>query len=138
MKKKVIAVIAALTLAAGMISGCGTNSNPAAGSTADSSSSQTQEKKEKVTPTFMYFVSGSDADFDKTQGMIEELKKEYDGKINFNIINIDEDSEAAKNFPVLGNTPALIMLNTANDISAMEFQCADKDKLKTDIEAALQ
>ncbi len=138
MKKKVIALIAALTLAAGMISGCGTSSNTTTGSVADSSSSQTQEKKEKVTPTFMYFVSSGDADFDKTQSMIEELKKEYDGKINFNIINIDEDSEAAKNFPVQGNTPALIMLNTSNDISAMEFQCADKDKLKTDIEAALK
>ncbi len=137
MNKKVIALIAALTLAAGMISGCGASSNTTTGSVAESSSTQTQDE-EKVTPTFMYFVSNGDADFDKTQSMIEELKKEYDGKINFNIINIDEDSEAAKNFPVQGNTPALIMLNTSNDISALEFQCADKDKLKTDIETALQ
>lgn len=126
-KKKVFAAIAAAVLALGMFSGCGT----------EKVTDMSGEQVEKVTPTFMYFVSGSDADFDATGAMIDELKEEYDGKINFSVVNIDEDSEAAKNFPVQGQTPALIMLNTANDISAMEFKCSDKEILKADIETAL-
>lgn len=116
-KKRIFALIVAVVMALG-IAGCGADSN-------------------KVTPTFMYFVSGSDADFDKTNAMLDELKAEYENDIVFNIVNIDEDKEAAKNFPVEGNTPALIMLNEANDISAIEFKCSDKEKLTSDIKAAL-
>ncbi len=119
MKKRITAMLlAAITAATLMLTGCG-------GGTA------------KVTPTFMYFVSKSDADFEKTNAMVEELKKEYEGDVNFNLINIDEDTEAAKNFPVQGNTPMLIMLNTANDISAMAPKCADKAELKGYIDAAM-
>ena len=121
MKKKFAAVlVAAITAAALMLTGCGGN------------------KAGKVTPTFMYFVSNSDADFDSTQATVKELEEEYKGKINFNLINIDENTEAATNFPVQGNTPMLIMLNTSNDISAMAPQCSDKDELKGYIDAALQ
>ena len=94
--------------------------------------------KEKVyTPTFMYFVSGADAGYDEEMELISELQKEYDGKITFDIHNIDETPEDKDNFPVDGMTPSLIMLNTDNDISAMEFMCADKETLKKDIEIAL-
>jgi len=118
MKKRITAILlAALTAATLMLTGCG--------------------GADKVTPTFMYFVSKSDADFDKTNAMVEELKTEYEGDVNFTLINIDEDTEAAANFPVQGNTPMLIMLNTANDISAMAPKCADKDELKGYIDAAM-
>ena len=94
-------------------------------------------KKSEYTPTFMYFVSGSDANYDEAMAVVEELEKEYDGKITFDIHNIDETPEDKENFPVEGMTPALIMLNTSNDISAMEFMCVNKDTLKNDIETAL-
>lgn len=129
--KRITALLAAITLTMAAVCGCG-------GSGGSGADSAPEETAQKVTPTFMYFVSNSDADFEKTGNMISELESEYSGRVNFNVVNIDEDSEAAKNFPVQGNTPALIMLNTSNDISAMEFQCADKDKLKSDIEAALK
>lgn len=90
------------------------------------------------TPTFMYFVSNGDADFEITNNMLEELKKEYEGRVKFEIINVDDVPEAKENFPVDQQTPALIMLNTKNDISAIEFKCGDKQKLKQYIEAALQ
>lgn len=117
MKKRIAALLlAVMTAATFMLAGCGSD---------------------KVTPTFMYFVSNGDEAFDKTNEMIEELKKEYDGDVNFNLINIDEDTEAAKNFPVAGNTPMLIMLNTDNDISAMAPKCNSKTELTEYIEAAL-
>lgn len=95
------------------------------------------EEEKVYTPTFMYFVSNSDTDFEKTTAMLDELKKEYGDKITFEIKNIDDEPELKDNFPVEGQTPALIMLNTSNDISAFEFQCSDKDKLIECIKNAL-
>ena len=91
----------------------------------------------RYTPTFMYFVSGADADFDKAMEVVVELKAEYGEKIKFDIHNIDETPEDKENFPVDGMTPALIMLDTKNNISAMEFKCTDIEKLKNDIDMAL-
>ncbi|MCI8980083.1 MAG: hypothetical protein HFE51_06170 [Clostridia bacterium] len=127
--KRLIGILTACMIAVAGLAGCGNNK-------ADEPQQQTAEK---VTPTFMYFISSKDADFDKTNEMIAELQSEYADEINFNIINVDTDTEALKNFPLVdGNTPALIMLNTSNDISAMEFKCSDKSKLKDDIKAALK
>lgn len=153
MSKKLLAFLAAAVLVFS-VSGCGNKTETAsdnqtagvsdnAQKSEDNNGAQEQgdvqeTTQEKVTPTFMYFVSKNDAGHDDTMGMLEELKKEYDGKVNFDIVDIDENIEAAANFPVQGQTPALIMLNTTNDISAMEFQCSDKDTLKTDIENALK
>ena len=97
-----------------------------------------EEPQEKVTPTFMYFISGNDQNFDETNAMIEELKAQYGEQVLFDIVNIDEHPEAIDNFPVAGQTPVLIMLNTSNDISAIEFMCNDKAKLEEDIQNALQ
>lgn len=127
--RKIIAVMAAMVIGIGVLAGCGSNT--------DTNTADTTETANKVTPTFMYFVSNSDENFDETNAMIEELKGEYDGKVNFDIVNIDENPEAATNFPVKDQTPALIMLNTNNDISAMEFKCSDKATLTEDIETAL-
>ncbi len=127
--RKIIAVMAAMVIGIGVLAGCG--------SSTDTNTADTTETANKVTPTFMYFVSNSDENFDETNAIIEELKGEYDGKVNFDIVNIDENPEAATNFPVKDQTPALIMLNTNNDISAMEFKCSDKATLTEDIETAL-
>ena len=127
MKKKLTVIMAMALAAVFMIAGCGKKDDV-----------QTTTETDKVTPTFMYFVSGSDEGFDATQKMIGELEDEYDGDVIFNVINIDENTEAATNFPVQGQTPMLIMLNTNNDISAMSPKCSDKDELKAAIEAALE
>ena len=101
-----------------------------------------EEKKEEekvFTPTFMYFISSKDDGFDATNAIIDDLKKEYKGRINFDIKNIDEDPELVENFPVGdGNTPTLIMLNTKNEISNILFKTSDKAKLKQAIEAAMK
>lgn len=105
-----------------------------------SSSSNTSAVADKVyTPTFMYFVEKTDENYDEYMAIVEELKAEYDGKVNFDIVDITEDPEATKNFPVTSETtPFLIMLNTENNPSAIEMSCADKEQLKADIDAALE
>ena len=51
---------------------------------------------------------------------------------------LTKNPEALENFSLVKDqTPALIMLDTSNNISAIEFKCSDKDKLKTDIDNAL-
>lgn len=102
-------------------------------------SAEESEPAEKVTPTFMYFVSKSDADYAAGLSAVESLKNEYGDKVKFEIADIDEKPELKDNFQlVVGQTPALIMLNTSNDISALEFKCTDTDTLKKDIENALK
>lgn len=132
MKKRIFSLGLAimLMLSAAAMTGCGKKDN-------GSDVADTKQEEQVYTPTFMYFVSGSDENYDEAMAVVEELKAEYAGQITFDIHNIDETPEDKTNFPVEGMTPALIMLNTSNDISAMEFMCADKDKLKDDIENAL-
>ena len=128
-KKKIIALAMSAVMAVGMIAGCGSTNN--------SGTAQT-ESTEKVTPTFMYFVANADDNFDATNTMYTELENEYKDKINFQLVNVDENPEALENFSLVKDqTPALIMLDTSNNISAIEFKCSDKDKLKTDIDNAL-
>ena len=88
-------------------------------------------------PTFMYFVSASDENYNDAMTVVGELQEEYGDRVTFDIHNIDETPEDKENFPVDGTTPTLIMLNINNDISAMEFMCVDKATLVNDIENAL-
>ncbi len=87
-------------------------------------------------PQVMYFVSEKDADYDAEIKIFNELKEEYKDTVEFDLRDIDKNPEDKTNFPVEGMTPVLIMLDTANNISAMEFMCADKDKLKSSIDSA--
>lgn len=118
MKRKLISLGLVLTMLISLaaLSGCGENA---------------------YTPTFMYFISASDENFEEEQALFEKLEQEYGRKVNFDLHNIDETPEDKDNFPVEGMTPALIMLNTENEISAMEFKCSDEETLKRDIENAI-
>lgn len=105
----------------------------------ESGNADSDDADEKVyTPTFMYFVSNDDADFDKTNEVISRLKNEYDGMVTFDIRNVTDDPSQLESFPVEGQTPALIMLNTKNDISNFLFQNGNYDDLKAAIDSALQ
>lgn len=137
MKKKILALGCVMVLAASMLAGCGC-SNSANTNTNTDEPAATEQAVERVTPTLMYFISNSDATFDAEKSVIDELQNEYGDKVNFTVINIDEDTEAANNFPVQGSTPMVIMLNTKNDISAMSPFTSDKDALKTIIDSAMQ
>ena len=100
------------------------------------SSTPVVEEEKTFTPLFMYFVTKSDKNYDEYMAVVEDLKKEYKGKVEFDIIDIDENPEAKDNFPAAGNTPLLIMNNTKNEISGFGFKCADKEQLKQYIEAS--
>ncbi len=133
----IIAVAVVAIIIAAMVS-----SKPADDGSAvvNNSTATTQNATEapKVTPTFVYFVSKNDAAYASFTETVEKLKTEYEGQINFDLRDIDADPTIAENFAfVVGNTPALIMLNTSNDISAIELANPDEAKLRAAIEAAL-
>ena len=132
MKKRLFVLLLAAVTAFSAVSlaGCGKKENGIA--PVDDSASETV-----YTPTFMYFVSNADADYEAALAAAAELEEEYGERVKFDIHNIDETPEDKDNFPVEGATPALIMLNTKNDISSFQFKCADKETLKNDIETAL-
>lgn len=97
------------------------------------------EPEVKVTPTFMFFVTKKDSDYNKAMQAVEDLKKSYGEKIRFDIVDIDEKPEAKENFSlVVGNTPALIMLDTSNNISDIKMKLSDKAEMESAIENALQ
>lgn len=129
MKKRITAIICAALMGAVMLTGCGGNET-------STPETETQTAVEKVTPTLMYFISNSDATFEEEQKVIEELQSEYGDSVNFRVINIDVDTEAANNFPVQGQTPMVIMLDTSNNICAMNPMIYEKDSLKKIIDAA--
>lgn len=87
-------------------------------------------------PTFMYFISDADSDLKNINEVIEKLKKEYEGIVNFDIRNVTKEPENLKNFPVEGATPALIMLNSNNDITNILFRNSNYSELKQAIEEA--
>ncbi len=148
MMKRVISAILAVMMVIPMLAACGKKDGGAIGGAdgptsveiSDSGAPQRNTaptEEEKVTPTFMYFVSAKDANYDEATKTVEELQKKYDGKVNFVITNVDENPEAATNFSVEGQTPALIMLDTTNNISAFRFKTSDMATLEADIKAAL-
>ncbi|MBQ7793376.1 MAG: hypothetical protein IJ366_02540 [Clostridia bacterium] len=96
--------------------------------------------EEKVyTPTFMYFVSTADASYEAATKVVDELKKEYDGKVTFDIKDVDKDPKLLENFALVnGNIPTLIMLNTKNEISNILLKNSDKEQLSSAIEQALK
>ncbi|MDD6483318.1 MAG: hypothetical protein PUF72_01915 [Clostridiales bacterium] len=107
--------------------------------TQSSAANTREEEQEKVTPTFKYFVSGADADYDKTMKTIEALKSEYKDRVIFDIVNVDEDPQALENFAMVkDNTPYLIMLNTTNDICALRPKINSQKELKVEIDNALK
>ena len=94
-------------------------------------------KEEKVfTPTFMYFVSEKNAGYKEGMAAVEKLKKEYEGKVNFDIRDVDKNPENLENFPVADMIPALIMLNTNNDICAFSPMVIKYEDMKTAIDSA--
>ncbi len=109
------------------------------GQDAGSAESKGTQKAEKVKPTFMYFVTNTDMKSETTQKVITDLKKEYEDRVVFDIKNVDDDPELLENFALVKDqTPALIMLNTNNDICKFLFKTTDLDDLKASIEEALK
>lgn len=118
----------------------GDDSDAAAASEANGDSTNTgtkaqQADEKKVDPTFMYFVD--DETEKSTAETIDALKKKYPNVV-FDIKNVDKDKTLLENFSLVdGNIPALIMLDTSNNICDFKFKCADEAELSSSIDKAL-
>ena len=98
-------------------------------------SSENSEITDKA--TFMYFVTDNDLESGDLKNTLKKLEDEYGQTVVFDIKNVDKDKSLLDNFPVMDNTPALIMLKPNGDIVNMLFKTEEYDKLKTAIEEAL-
>lgn len=104
---------------------------------AEENKSDAKEPENKA--VFMYFVTNSDLDNKTTKDTLDKLKKEYGEKVTFDIKNVDEDKSLVENFSIVnGNMPALIMLNSAADITGFLPKTNDYNKLKEAVEMALK
>ncbi len=105
--------------------------------TAEEGNAQTDVKEEaNQKATFMFFVTKEDEKNEDLNKALDKLKDEYKDTVEFDIKNVDKDKELLKNFPVEGNTPALIMMKPGGDIVNMLFMTAEYDKLKAAIDSA--
>ncbi|MBO5060187.1 MAG: hypothetical protein J6C82_04665 [Clostridia bacterium] len=87
-------------------------------------------------PTFMYFVTSSELADKNIKKVLDKLEEEYGSKVIFEIKNVDTDKKLLEDFPVKDNTPALIMLDSNNDITNIMFKTSEYDKLKVAIDGA--
>ena len=101
-----------------------------------SQTSNSAEEEKEFTPTFMYFVSQKNEGYKEGMESVERLKKEYEGKVNFDIRDVDKNPETLENFPVGDVIPALIMLDTKNDICAILPMVTKYEDLKAAIDSA--
>ena len=135
--KLILAVIAVVIVAAVVIAAVCTKPGDKKSNIADTTTVQATEEPE-VTPTFVYFVSQNDENYADTMATVEKLRAEYDGVINFDIRDYDADPSIAENFAmVVGNTPALIMLDKHNAPCDFLFKNSDEEALKASIAKAL-
>ncbi len=136
MKKLFVTILAAL-MAISMTAGC------SLGNSSTGNEVQTVNDGDGISdngkiykPQIMYFVSKSDEGYDEEMKMINEVKTEYGDTAEIDVRDVDENPEDKTNFGVDGMTPALIVLNTANNITAMEFKCSDKETVIKNLEDA--
>lgn len=94
-------------------------------------------------PVFMYFVSAKDEKHDETKKILEELQKEYEEKVMFRIMDVDEHPEYVEQFSLNafnpdGGTPMLIMLDTKGQFKDLKAGFADKKTLEKSIAKAIE
>ncbi len=103
----------------------------------ETNTQNTHDKTERL-PMFIYFVNESDEDYDSAIKVFEKLKKEYEGKVEFDLKNISKDPKILENFSFVNNqTPALIMDNEEG-ITGISFKTTDEETLKAEIKKAMK
>lgn len=94
-------------------------------------------------PVFMYFMSAKDEKHDETKKILEDLQKEYEEKVMFRIMDVDEHPEYVEQFSLNafnpdGGTPMLIMLDTKGQFKDLKAGFADKKTLEKSIAKAIE
>lgn len=98
-----------------------------------------------VMPTFMYFISSSDANVSAAKEVYNSLSAEYGDRVKFELKDVDAEPDLKERFminqedsPIPMKTPTLIMLDVHNNISTIGLsECTDAEILRKAIEKAL-
>ena len=87
-------------------------------------------------PVFVYFWAQWCGPCRMVSPVVEELANDYQGKVKFVKVNVDEANELASKYNVF-SIPTLILLNKGEIIS-QQVGAASKESYKNMIERALQ
>ena len=92
----------------------------------------------EMTPLFQYYVSKDDENYDSYMATVEELKSEYKDRVDFDIVDVDENADSASALLAgsYDKTPILIMYDKNGSSVAIEYT-DEKEKLAADIEQAI-
>ena len=83
--------------------------------------------------TVMYIYSDSDNDKDKNLEMMENVKKDYAGKANFNVMNINDEFAQMTGFALPDETPKLIVITEDGGFSQIA-NCSDETAIRQEID----
>lgn len=89
-----------------------------------------------VIPKFMLFVT--DAEYGaELKNIVHKLEKEYKGRAEISVMNVDQNKSLLNSFPVDGNTPAVIMTDELGDVCGIHFKTDSYDTMRIIIEDAI-
>lgn len=86
-------------------------------------------------PKLMFFVT--DEDYAEMKNTVHKLEKEYKGRIDIEVMNVDRDKSLLSSFPVDGNTPAVIVTDGSGDVCGIHFKTDSYDAMRLIIEEAV-
>lgn len=136
-KRKLAAVIAGVVVVISLII-------LAVSSTSGKDSNNGNNDIKTETPVMMCFISSQDEKAQETATILDELVQEYDNKVKFTIINIDDDPDAVERFslnalnPTGNPTPTYILLDTTGDFKDLKAGFNDKAALEESIKKVLE
>lgn len=105
---------------------------------AETKSEKEAENEDVKMPTFMYVVSNQDKDYEAYMKAVDELKAEYDGKVKFDINDINENETMKVLIGEKTKTPCLIMINKDGASVDVKDGCTDKAVMSELIESTLK
>ncbi|MCX7715502.1 MAG: hypothetical protein N2171_07220 [Clostridia bacterium] len=97
---------------------------------------QTQSNQAQKKPTFMYFISASDARFAETNAILADLKKKYGDRVNFDIRNIDENPDDKTRYSITV-TPTLYLMASDGEFKDIKLGFADEAALEQSIKKVI-
>ncbi len=129
-KNIIIGIAIIVVIAIIIVAACVSSNRAGNGGASEQNGTQTEASR----PTFTYFISESDENYDVILENIETLKGEYEDQIVFDIKKMEdaETQEIAANLPIEGNTPVVFM-----STGVMEMNCSDIERLEEIIDSAL-
>lgn len=94
---------------------------------------QTTAPKAELGCTVMYIYADSDEGKDANLEMMAKIEKDYEGKANFNIMNINDEFIQMTGFAIADETPKLLIMTDGGGFSQIA-NCSDETVIRQEID----